>query len=59
MPRRGLPGVQVVVLIGVILLFVYGYYSFSELKSTLGKSEENLKRTKLEEENLSAQLQGN
>ena len=58
MPRRGLPGVQIVVLIAVVLLFVYGYYSFNELKSTLKKSEETVKRVKLEEENLSAQLQG-
>lgn len=59
MPRRGLPGVQVVVLIGVVLLFLYGYYSFNEVKSTLRKSEEMVKRAKLDEENLSAQLQGN
>ena len=58
MPRRGPPGVQVLVAIGVLLLFVYGYYSYNELKSTIRKNEEAAKRMVLNEENLMTQLQG-
>jgi len=58
MSRRGAPGIQVVALIGVVLVSIYGYYSYSELKSALRKSEDTVKRVTLEEENLSTQLQG-
>ena len=56
MSRRGTPQVLAFVAVGVI--FVYGFYSYYELKSALRRSDENIKRSKLENDNLSTQLLG-
>jgi len=56
MSRRGTPQVLAFVAVGVI--FVYGFYSYNELKSALRRSDENIKRSKLESDNLSTQLLG-
>ena len=59
MPRRGTSSIQILVRISFIVVFIYGYYTYNELKSAFRRSEESVKRMKLQEENLSAQLQGN
>ena len=56
MSRKGTPQVLAFVAVGVI--FVYGFYSYNELKSALRRSDEKIKRSKLESDNLSVQLQG-
>ena len=56
MSRRGTPQVLAFVAVGVV--FVYGFYSYNELKSALRRSDESIKRTKLETDNLSTQLLG-
>jgi len=56
MSRRGTPQVLAFVAVGVV--FVYGFYSYNELKSALRRSDESTKRSKLENDNLSTQLLG-
>jgi len=56
MTRKGTPQVLAFVAVGVI--FVYGFYSYNELKSAVRRSDENLKRSKIENDNLSTQLFG-
>ena len=56
MSRRGSPQVLAFVAVGVV--FVYGFYSYNELKSALRRSDDSIKRSKLESDNLSTQLLG-
>lgn len=44
--------------VAVGVVFVYGFYSYNELKSALRRSDESIKRSKLENDNLSTQLLG-
>jgi len=48
----------VVAFVAVGVIFVYGFYSYNELKSALRRSDESVKRSKLENDNLSTQLLG-
>ena len=44
--------------VAVGVVFVYGFYSYNELKSALRRSDDSIKRSKLENDNLSTQLLG-
>ena len=44
--------------VAVGVIFVYGFYSYNELKSALRRSNDIVKRSRLESDNLSAQLLG-
>jgi len=48
----------VLAFVAVGVVFVYGFYSYNELKSALRRSDESIKRSKLENDNLSTQLLG-
>jgi len=48
----------VLAFVAVGVVFVYGFYSYNELKSALRRSDESTKRSKLENDNLSTQLLG-
>jgi outer membrane murein-binding lipoprotein Lpp len=55
MSRRGTP--QIIGLVAAAVLLVYGFYAYHDVKSALLRSEELVKRSKAEQENLSTQLQ--
>ena len=58
MSRRGGPGLQVLIGVVVVGLFLYGFYSYHEVQSRLRTMEEKADRLKVEHESVSAQLQG-
>ena len=58
MSRRNSPGVQAVVILGVVFLFLYGYYSYHQVQTRLKRSDEKAERLKQQQDSVSAQLQG-
>lgn len=45
-------------LVAVAVLFLYGFYEYHQVKGALYRTEELIKRAKVDKENLSTQLQG-
>lgn len=58
MTRRGGPGVQVLALVAVAGLSIYGFYSYHTVSSRLKRSEEKNVNLKQQHDSISAQLQG-
>ena len=59
MSRRGGPGVQVLAVVAVVGLFMYGFYSYHQLNTHFRKTEEKADHLRQQHDSISAQLQGN
>jgi len=59
MTKRGSPTVQVIIVIAVVAVFLYGFYRYHDQHTLLKRSEESADKLKQKTESLSAQLQGN
>jgi len=57
MGRRGSLGIQALLVIGVISLFLFGLYSYNDVQERLKRSDEKSERLKQQEDSVSAQLQ--
>jgi len=59
MGRRGLTSLRAVVVAAVVLLFVYGFYTYNELQTELKKRDSREERVKLQLDTVSSELEGN
>jgi len=58
MSKRGSPAVPVLIVIGVVGAFLYGFYCYHDQHTRLKRSEESSDKLRQKTESLSAQLQG-
>ena len=58
MTKRGSPAVQVLAVIAVVGIFLYGFYRYHDQHTRLKRSEESADKLQQKSESLSAQLQG-
>ena len=55
--RRGLSSLRAVVLVALVLLIVYGYYTYNELQTELRKRDSREERVKRQLDTVSSELE--
>jgi len=55
--RRGLSSLRAVVVLAVMLLVVYGYFTYNELQAELRKRDSREERVKLQLDTVSSELE--